>query len=206
MSTLWDRFVDIENFHKAWDKVASNRGCAGSDRQTIRDFSSGLDRRLNTLRKHVINDTYRPLPLRQIWIPKSKTAWRELRVPTVSDRVVQQAMLNILHEIIEPQFSPSSFAYRPGRSHLMAVRKVEALHKRGYEWVLDADIVKFFDNLAHPRLYDEVTERLHQQRYLDLIERWISSSLLTKAGLIFPEKGVPQGAVITPPTMLQTPY
>lgn len=198
MTTLWDKFVAPDNFHLAWDKVASNRGCAGVDRQTIRDVGHHLDRTLSRLRKELHSDNYCPLPLRQIWIPKGKKNWRELRVPTVRDRIVQQALLNILHDILEPQFEVNSYAYRPGRSHLMAVRQVEYLHKRGYEWVLDADILKFFDNVRHARLYDEVSERRVQPKFLDLIERWVGSSLLTRNGLVFPEKGIPQGAVISP--------
>ena len=198
MASLWDQFVDPDNFRLAWDKVASNKGCAGVDRETIPAFAANLDRNLSALRKVVSRDTYQPLPLRQIWVPKTKKSWRELRVPTIRDRIVQQALLNLLHGILEPQFDPNSYAYRPGRSHLMAVRHVETLHKKGFDWVLDADILKFFDNVRYSRLKIEITERLNQPDFLELLETWVSSSILTKEGLFFPKRGLPQGAVVSP--------
>lgn len=151
---------------QAWLKVAANKGCAGVDRQTIAHFAQNSDRHLIQLRQHVLNGSYRPLPLRQFFIPKTspaaggKPGWRELRVPAVRDRVLQQALLNVLHPIFEPQFEPCSFAYRPGRSHRLAVEQITAWQRRGYDWVLDADIVKYFDHIRHDRLLDEVAERL----------------------------------------------
>lgn len=206
MLDLYFRFLDPANFHLAWKTVAANRGCAGVDGETIAHFSQNTDRTLEALRQSVVGSTYRPLPLRQIWIPKhggqkteaGKVEWRELRVPAVRDRIVQQALLNVLYPILEPQFEPCSFAYRPGRSHLMAVRQVEQWHERGYEWVLDADIVQFFDQVQHCRLFAEIQERLPEPRFLELLRAWVTVGVLTPEGIVLPDKGVPQGAVISP--------
>lgn len=133
--SLRQRFLAPENFELAWDKVASNRGCAGVDRETISDFGHRKHHALPHLRRLVANGTYRPLPMRQLFIPKPKGGWRELNIPSVRDRIVQQALLQVLHPVMEPQFEPASFAYRPGRSHLMAVRQVAQWRDRGYDWV-----------------------------------------------------------------------
>lgn len=216
---LLSQFLSSANFQTAWEKVASNQGCAGVDGETIAQFAIHAEQKLETLRRAVKAGTYKPLPLRQFFIPKKKEGWRSLAVPTVRDRIVQQALLNILHPILEPQFEASSFAYRPGRSHLMAVRQVNHWHQRGYDWLLDADLVDFFGNVAHPRLLAEVSERL-QTKALQKINRgnpnplkaqvglahmvsglvsgWIGSGVMTAEGLILPEKGVPQGSVISP--------
>jgi CRISP-associated protein Cas1 len=205
MQELYYRFLDSGNFHDAWKRVTANRGCAGVDGETIAHFSQRSEHYLEALHQSVARETYRPLPLRQIWIPKrsrqptdEKTGWRELRVPTVRDRIVQQALLNILHPVLEPQFEPCSFAYRPGRSHLMAVRQVEQWRDQGYTWVLDADIVQFFDQVQHPRLFAEIQERVSEPRLLELLRAWMTAGVLTPEGIIFSGKGIPQGAVISP--------
>ncbi|MEM6432933.1 MAG: reverse transcriptase domain-containing protein, partial [Cyanobacteria bacterium P01_D01_bin.115] len=140
----------------------------------------------------------RPLPLRQLFIPKKRGGWRELGVPTVRDRLVQQALLQVLHPIMEAEFEPQSYAYRPGRSHLSAVRRIAHWRDRDYDWVLDADIVKYFDNVGHQRLLDEVRERVDQPWLIALLKDWITVGTLTPAGILLPTKGVPQGAVISP--------
>lgn len=198
MNAELEQFLDFINFQAAWRQMAANRGCAGVDGETIAQFTQNLDRNLESLHQAVKRGTYRPLPLRQLFIPKKSNGWRELQVPTVRDRLVQQALLNVLHPILEPQFEPCSFAYRPGRSHLMAVRQVAKWRDRGYEWILDADIVQFFDEIEHSRLFAEIQERLKEPRFLELLRAWVTVGVLTPAGLVFPAKGIPQGAVVSP--------
>ncbi|MEM8613099.1 MAG: CRISPR-associated endonuclease Cas1, partial [Cyanobacteria bacterium P01_H01_bin.105] len=112
--SLRQRFLSAENFEQAWDKVATNLGCAGVDRETIAEFGAHKQTALSRLRRSVIDGIYKPLPLRQLFVPKSSGGWRELNIPAVRDRIVQQALLQVLHPVIEPQFDPASFAYRPG--------------------------------------------------------------------------------------------
>lgn len=195
---LRDRFLNLDNFWQAWEEIEDNDGCSGVDGETILQFSRYEAQALQQLYKAIAKGQYRPLPLRQLFIPKAKGGWRELGVPTIRDRIVQQALLQVLHPLMEQEFAPSSFAYRPGRSHLMAVEAVARWHDRGYEWVLDADIVKYFDRIAHARLLAEVQERINQPWLLALIEAWVKAGKLTKAGLVLPQRGVPQGAVISP--------
>lgn len=192
------RFLAMQNFELAWDKVAANAGCAGVDGETVVAFGYRKGYALPQLQQTVANRTYRPLPLRQLFIPKKNNQWRELGVPCIRDRIVQQALLQVLYLLMEKEFEPSSFAYRPGLSHLMAVRRVAHWRDLGYDWVLDADIVKYFSNIDHSRLIDEVDERLDAPWVLELVRAWVEVGVLTKAGIVLPQKGVPQGAVISP--------
>jgi CRISP-associated protein Cas1 len=204
-------FLQPENFEQAWLKVLSNNGCEGVDGETIASFAAHADKNLIKLCGAVAKGLYKPLPLRELSIPKKDGGWRKLAVPTVRDRIVQQALLNILHPVLECQFESSSFAYRPGRSHQMAVQQVDYWHKDGYDWILDADLVKYFDNLQHSRLLTEVSERFYSRLAkgagleapvaalaLSLIEQWISCGVVTAEGLVLPQKGVPQGSPISP--------
>ena len=193
-----DKFLDRANWQTAWEHVAKNHGAAGVDGETIDRFARDAENYLTQLRKSIANGNYRPLPLRQVFIPKRDKTWRSIGIPTVRDRIAQQALLNILHPLLEPEFEDCSFAYRPSRSHQMAVRQVEKWRDRGYEWVLDADLVSYFDNIRHDRLLAEVRDKLDLPAYLELIERWLTAGLLTKEGLILPSRGVAQGAVVSP--------
>jgi CRISP-associated protein Cas1 len=153
-------FLTPINFDQAWKKVATNQGCAGVDGETIAHFALQADTYLGRIRKTIANWEYYPMPLRQIFIPKKDGRWRELRVPTVRDRIVQQATLNVLHPLLEKEFEPCSFAYRPGRSHKMAAEQVSSLYRRGYEWVLDGDIFDYFNNVKLNHLMAEAQERI----------------------------------------------
>lgn len=203
----WQVFLSSDNFYSAWEKVRTNRGCAGVDGETIADFERQVDRNLSTLRRQIQTGTYQPLPLRSLQVPKKprlqpgeppKTEWRGLGVPTVRDRIVQQALLNLLHPLLEPQFEDCSFAYRPGRSYKAAVRQIDHWRQQGYDWVLDADVVKYFDRIQHPRLLAELQERVPDPAIGTLVERWIGSGVSTATGLILPNQGIPQGSVISP--------
>ncbi|NJR61337.1 MAG: CRISPR-associated endonuclease Cas1 [Cyanobacteria bacterium CRU_2_1] len=210
-SRLRSAIFDRPALQAAWDRVRRNQGCAGVDGETIARFAQQSDLYLAQLEASLVNKTYRPMPLRQLFVPKKDGTWRTLGVPTVRDRIVQQALLNALHPVLDPQFETCSFAYRPGRSHIAAVQQVAAWRDRGYEWVLDADIVRYFDNIQHSRLFAEFAERVQpddliaaqrlfslQSSIFFLIEAWVSSGILTREGIVFPDKGVPQGAVVSP--------
>jgi CRISP-associated protein Cas1 len=198
-------FLTLINFEQAWKKVSANQGCAGVDGETIAHFARQADTYLDRMRRAIANREYYPMPLRQIFIPKKDGRWRELRVPTVRDRIVQQAILNVLHPLLEKEFEPCSFAYRPGRSHKMAAEQVSSLYRRGYEWVLDADIVDYFNSVKLNRLIAEVQERVSPKDLNDgatilerLLPTFLQAGILTDAGIILPEKGIAQGSVISP--------
>ncbi|NEQ98805.1 MAG: CRISPR-associated endonuclease Cas1, partial [Cyanothece sp. SIO2G6] len=211
LSLKLSSIFSVESLDVAWKKVRSNQGCAGVDGQTIARFEAQVEHYLTRLARDIVTGAYRPMPLRQFVIPKKDKGQRILGVPTVRDRIVQQALLNALHPVLEPEFEACSFAYRPGRSHKMAVRQIGYWRDRGYEWVLDADIVKYFDNIQHARLFAEVEERVQpadlipaqtlfslRSAIFALVEAWVSVGVLTANGLVFPNKGVPQGSVVSP--------
>ena len=197
-TAILDKFLSLENFQRAWEKVAENRGCAGGDGETIDKFARNQTLNIYQLRDAVANSTYQPYPCKQVIIPKKNGTKRELKIPTVRDRIVQQALLNVLHPLMEEKFSSASFAYRPNLSYLNAVEKVAEWRDQGYHWVLDADIVKFFDSINHNRLLREVRLHIDNPRILCLIKAWISVGVLTEEGLILPQRGIPQGAVVSP--------
>ncbi len=196
--TILDEFLKIENFQRAWEKVAENRGCAGVDGESIDRFARNQTINIYQLRDAVANVTYQPSPCKQVIIPKRNGTQRELKIPTVRDRIVQQALLNILSPLMEEKFSSASFAYRPNLSYINAVEKVAEWRDMGYQWVLDADIVKFFDSIDHRRLLKAVRLHIDNPRILCLIKSWVSAGVLTEEGVIVPQKGIPQGAVISP--------
>ncbi|MEL7039248.1 MAG: group II intron reverse transcriptase/maturase [Cyanobacteria bacterium J06592_8] len=193
-----EQFLSQDNFQRAYEKVALKRGCAGTDEQTIDDFSQNLSLNLTQLRNQVAEGSYQPQPCKQVFIPKLREKWRELKIPTVRDRIVQQALLNVLAPIAERQFSRVSFAYRPNRSYLDAVQEVIRWRDRGFHWVLDADIVEYFDQINHAILLREVRNFIDYPGILCLIKAWISVGISTNKGVLSAEKGIPQGAVISP--------
>jgi RNA-directed DNA polymerase len=192
------RFLDLNNFQQAFSKVAENRGCAGVDGETIDKFASNQIVNIYKLRDEVANNQYRASPCKQVIIPKKNGSQRELKIPTVRDRTVQQALLNVASPEMEQQFSAASFGYRPNLSYINAVEQIAHWRDRGYTWVLDADIVKFFDNIEHSQLLYQVRSHLDCPGILWLIRSWISAGVMTPEGLVIPQKGIPQGAVISP--------
>jgi RNA-directed DNA polymerase len=193
-----NRFLDINNFQLAWEKVAANRGAAGIDGQTINDFAGNQSVNIYQLFHAVAYGSYQPLPCKQVVIPKRNGSHRELKIPIVKDRIVQQALLNVLSALMETKFSDASFAYRPNLSYINAVEKVAYWRDYGHTWVLDGDIVKFFDNIDHSLLLKAVRRYIDNPGILCLIKAWISVGVFTPEGLILPQKGIPQGAVISP--------
>ncbi|MGB3654505.1 MAG: CRISPR-associated endonuclease Cas1, partial [Rivularia sp. (in: cyanobacteria)] len=198
MNDIASKFIDINNFQRAWEKVADKRGCAGIDGETISHFAGNQTVNIYQLMNSVADGSYQPSACKQVIIPKRNGTQRELKIPTIRDRIIQQALLNVLSPLMEEKFSPVSFAYRPNLSYINAVEKIADWRDMGYVWVLDADIVKFFDNIDHHRLLKEVRLYIDHPGILCLIKSWISVGVETREGIILPQKGIPQGAVISP--------
>ena len=197
-NTLADRFLSSENFLQAFNNVAAKQGGPGVDEETIDIFKQNLHGNISQLRDDVSSNRYRPRPCKQVLIPKDNNKFRELRIPTVRDRIVQHALLNVLNPIFEQQFADVSFAYRPNLSYLDAVNEVARCRDLGYRFVLDADITKFFDNIHHQRLIQKVRNKIEHPGILGLIQSWISVGILTNEGVITANKGIPQGSVVSP--------
>lgn len=196
--TVTARFLSLENFQRAWEKVSQNKGSAGIDAETIPQFRSRLKANLTQLRESVADGTYRPLPYQQVLLPKAEGKWREIGIPTVRDRIVQQALLNVLQPLLDEQFLPASFAYRPNLSYLNAVEKVASWRDLGYTWVLDADIVRYFDSIDRQRLLREFRKSIDDPGILCLTKSCISVGISTPQGIVERERGIPQGSVISP--------
>jgi CRISPR-associated protein Cas1 len=186
------------NLYAAWNRVEENKGCAGVDRQSIRDFELDLSQNLAKLRDEVRGGSYRPLPLLRAWMPKDDGGQRPLSIPTVRDRVLQTAVALIITPVLEAEFEDCSFAYRKGRSVDQAVRRVIQLRDEGFCWVVDCDIQAFFDEIDRAILMTEVEKLITDPGILNLIRMWLDTDLVDGENRIKITKGVPQGSPISP--------
>lgn len=199
MGQLLEAIADPANLELAWAKVRANAGAAGVDGQTISAFAADEEHQLSSLRRRLLSaERYVPPPVRRVEIPKSDGRMRPLGIPTVADRVVQQATTQVIGPAFEARFLPCSFGYRPGRSARQAVWWVREAIRRGDRWVAEFDIVGFFDNLNHRRLLREVGKVVDDPEVIGLVRRWLMAGVLTEAGLVARHTGTPQGGVISP--------
>jgi group II intron reverse transcriptase/maturase len=194
----------------AWESVQANRGSGGVDGQTLEEFAAQLDSQLDRLQRDLKEDAYRPQPVRQVQIPKAGKPgeFRTLGIPTVYDRVCQQALLNRLEPIFEPVFDDANFGYRRGRSTKDALRKVWKEVKSGREWIVDADLKDFFGSVDHAKLLTLVAQKVADGRVLRLIEAMLKAGSYGKGRLFPTERGTPQGGVVSPllSNILLTPF
>jgi RNA-directed DNA polymerase len=199
MGQLLGAIAEPANLAGAWTKVRANAGAAGVDGQSIKAFAADAEHQLVSLRRRLLSaERYVPPPVRRVEIPKPDGRTRPLGIPTVADRVVQQATVQVIGPIFEGQFLPCSFGYRPGKDAKKAVRWVREAIRRGDRWVAEFDIVGFFDNLNHNRLLREVGKHVDDPEVIGLIRRWLKAGVLTDTGLQAREAGTPQGGVISP--------
>lgn len=192
MGSQLDRVLDPANLRLAWNEVAANRGMPGVDDVSIRRWGRTWEERLADLAAAVRANTYRPARLRARWIRKPSGGQRRISVPTVTDRVLQRAVLQVLTPLFERRFLSCSFGYRPRRGLHHAVARIVGYRERGLTWVLDADIDGFFDHIDHTLLLEFVRQDVHDARLARLIEGWIC------AGAGHHPRGIPLGAVISP--------
>jgi group II intron reverse transcriptase/maturase len=188
-----------ERLYKAFLKVRSAKGAAGVDGQRIEDFAGDMQKNLDMLVRELKEKSYRPLPVRRVEIPKAGGGKRKLGIPTVRDRVVQQTLLDILQPIYDPEFHPSSYGYRPGRSCHQAIAKA-TMFIRDYEreWVVDMDLSKCFDTLDHDIIIKAFRKRVTDGSILKLLKAFLQSGVMTEKGWQANTKGSPQGGVISP--------
>jgi len=197
--SLYDRLLRPQALAEAFMKVKSAKGAAGIDRQSLKDFETNLVEELQTLLNELREKRYRPKPVERVMIPKPDGGERMLGIPSVRDRVVQQALLDILQPIYEEDFHPSSYGYRPGRSCHQAITKATMfMRKYGLKWVVDMDLSKCFDRLNHDLILKELKERVTDGSILNLIKMFLKSGVVTEKGIEATEIGSPQGGVISP--------
>jgi RNA-directed DNA polymerase len=200
--SLVDKVYKQKNLEMAWERVQSNRGSGGVDGQSLKEFAAQLDQQLGRLQRELQEETYQPQPVRQVQIPKAGKPgeFRTLGIPTIYDRVSQQALLNRLEPIFEPIFDDASFGYRRGRSTKDAMRKVWREIQSGQEWIVDGDLKDFFGSVDHEKLLTLVAQRVADGRVLRLIRAMLKAGSYGKGRRLPTERGTPQGGVVTPLT------
>jgi len=197
--SLIGQVYDPRNLARAWERVKQNKGAGGVDGVTVARFEEKRDFYLDLLQQRLKDGSYRPRPVRRVEIDKpGSVAKRALGIPTVMDRVCQQAVVQILEPIFEPTFRDESFGFRPGRSTHMAMRRIWRQLKAGNSWVVDADIADFFGTLSHSTLVDLVAKRVADGKVLRLLWQFLEAGVL-RDGQVEPTlTGVPQGGVASP--------
>jgi RNA-directed DNA polymerase len=196
--TLVDKVYAPATLAVAWGKVQANHGAAGVDGQSIERFAAKAEPYLAELGAALRDGTYRPQAVRRVDISKGDGRTRPLGIPTVKDRIVQQAVRLTLEPIFEAQFAEGSYGFRPGRGCHDALREVDCLLKEGHSHVVDADLQSYFDTIPHARLMERIEEKVSDGRVLDLIRGWLAADILKGLERWTPVEGSPQGAVISP--------
>ena len=196
--TLWEKVCSYQNLRLAWTKVKEKRGGPGVDHMTLEDFEQNLELNLNNLLNLLETGDYKPLPVVRIYKDKGNGTKRSIGIPVIMDKIVQQALLLVLSPIFESEFLDCSFAYRPGRSALIAIDMLEALIKKGYTWVLDGDIENFFDSIDHDLLISFVAEHVADTAVLKLIEEFLNARVFDNMSIHEEYMGITQGSVISP--------
>jgi RNA-directed DNA polymerase len=193
-----ERVVERSNLLAALRRVRSNEGSPGVDGMTVEALPDYLRRKWPKIREQLLVGTYRPQPVRRVKIPKPGGGVRKLGIPTVLDRFIQQALLQVLQRDWDKTFSEQSYGFRPGRSAWQAVAQAQRYLKAGYSWVVDLDLEQFFDRVNHDQLMSRVRKRVADRRVLRLIDRYLKAGALTSEGLEVTPEGTPQGGPISP--------
>ena len=195
---LIEKMLSKENVELAMKKVKSNKGAPGVDKMMVDEIDEYFIMHGEEVTNTILNMKYKPKPVRRVYIPKTDGKQRPLGIPTVIDRVIQQALAQILSEIYEPHFSENSYGFRPNRSAHDAMEQVLEYLNEGYEWVIDMDIEKYFDTVHHDKLISILREHVNEKEILYLIRSFLKAGVM-EDGLISPnETGVPQGGPLSP--------
>ena len=195
---LMEQIVDEVNMEAAWKKVRSNRGAPGPDGITIEQFPETFHDIWPQLRQQLLEGTYRPSPARRKSIPKPDGSQRHLGIPNVLDRLIQQAVLQILTPIFDPEFSESSFGFRPDRSAHQAIHLVQTHIRAGYRWCVNMDLSKFFDTVQHDVLMHRVGRKVRDKRLLRLIGRYLRAGVMMDTDFHPSTEGTMQGGPLSP--------
>lgn len=198
--SLYGQVMERRNLIEAFRKVKANGGAPGVDGVTIAQFRAQLEQNIAELERLLRQKRYQPSPVLRHYIEKPDGSLRPLGIPTVRDRVVQQALLNVLdrHAVFENKFLDVSYGFRPGRNAIMAMRRIKAHLEEGYTWVVDADLRSYFDTIPHERLMDFVAEEISDGSVLRLIRAWLTAGVMDEGKTTYPKTGTPQGGVISP--------
>lgn len=195
---LLERIVDKRNIFEAYKKVVSNKGSHGIDGMKVDELLPFLQEHYETLKTSLLSGKYKPQPVRRKEIPKPNGGVRLLGIPTVIDRLIQQAINQVINPIFDKEFSDSSYGFRPKRSTHMALKQAQKYIDEGYRYVIDMDLEKFFDNINHDLLMHLVSRKIEDKRVLKLIRKYLKSGIMLKGMQVKSEEGAPQGGPLSP--------
>jgi RNA-directed DNA polymerase len=195
---LLERILSRENMQQAWKRVKANKGVPGVDNISIDEFPGFAREHWNAIRESLSDGSYKPLPVKRVEIPKRSGGTRPLGIPTVTDRLIQQAVSQVLTPIFDPEFSDFSYGFRPGRSAHDAVYKVRDYIKEGFRIAVDMDLSKFFDTVNHDVLMHRVARKIKDKRVLKLIGKYLRAGVVVNGRRQVTRKGVPQGGPLSP--------
>ena len=194
---LMEKILSKENLEMAIKKVKQNKGAPGADKMTVHEIEYWFEQYQEELVSKIMNKQYRPMPVKRVYIPKPNGKQRPLGIPTVVDRVIQQAIAQVLSTIYEPIYSEHSYGFRPRRSAHMAMEEVLQYLNEGYEWIVDLDIEKFFDTVNHDKLISILRENVNDSTTLHLIRAYLRAGVLDKGLIKSTTAGTPQGGPIS---------
>jgi RNA-directed DNA polymerase len=195
---LMEEICERENLKEALRRVKANKGGAGIDGMTVYGIVDYLKQHWLSIREQLLNGTYEPKPVRRVEIPKPDGGVRKLGIPTVLDRLIQQAVMQVLQRQWDPTFSNDSYGFRPGRSAQQAVAKAQQHIAEGHGWCVDLDLEKFFDRVNHDKLMGQIAKRVRDKRLLKLIRAFLNAGVMEN-GLVSPSvEGTPQGGPLSP--------
>lgn len=195
---LLEKILDDNNLFRAYKQVYKNKGTSGIDKVTVEELGFYMYQHKEEIKEQIRNLKYRPSPVRRVEIPKENGKMRKLGIPTVVDRLIQQAMVQVLSPIFEQQFSDSSYGFRPNRSCEMAIIKVLEYFNDGYDWIVDIDLQAFFDNVNQDKLIGIIRRTIKDGRVVSLIRKYLVSGVMIN-GVCQPTKvGTPQGGNLSP--------
>jgi group II intron reverse transcriptase/maturase len=196
--SLMEQVGARENMLAALRRVESNKGAPGNDGMTVAELRGYLKTNWPRIKAELLADTYKPQAVRRVEIPKPDGGIRLLGIPSVVDRLVQQALLQVLTPIFDPTFSAFSFGFRPRRSAHDAVKLARDYIEAGYDWVVDIDLAKFFDQVNHDKLMARIWRRIKDKRVLHLIRRYLQAGVMLNGVVVATEEGTPQGGPLSP--------
>jgi RNA-directed DNA polymerase len=200
-SDLLERVLSRPNLQAALKRVRQNKGSPGIDGMTVDELPEYLREHWLALREQLLAGCYRPQAVKRQLIPKSGGGVRELGIPSVLDRFIQQALLQILQPQIDPSFSQHSYGFRPGRRAHEAILAAQAYIQAGHRWVVDVDLEKFFDRVNHDVLMGKLASRIADRRVLGLIRRYLEAGIMVHGVVMERHEGTPQGGPLTPRTL-----
>ena len=195
---LMEHVVERKNMSSAYRQVMRNKGSAGIDKMSVGQLKPYLAKHWSEIKESLLSGAYKPQPVRVVFIPKPKGGQRQLGIPTVLDRLIQQALHQVLNPIFDPTFSENSYGFRKGKSAHQALQKAQEYQRLGKRWVVDMDLAKFFDEVNHDVLMSKIARRIEDKRVLRLIRGYLRSGIMIDGMVSQRDKGTPQGSPLSP--------